>query len=162
MSRSEWRGGFDRTCVWTREPFGDVGLLTYSNVTRPVIKNTVTVIGDGVRWLQLAPRSGGWFMTAMFEGSELTQCYFDIVDEIFFSGEASFTDLFLDVLFIPGKPPLILDADELSAALAEKVITQGQYDKAHRIAAELAADLPLRFPELESFCRKYMKELSGV
>ncbi|MBO4330906.1 MAG: DUF402 domain-containing protein, partial [Oscillospiraceae bacterium] len=135
--------------------FGDVGLIRYSGVTEPVIKNSVPIIADGVEWLQLAPRGENWFMTAMFDRGELTQYYFDIADELFFGDEASFTDLYLDVLFIPGRKPVLLDLDELSAATEAGEITPSQAEKALAAARRLIARLETHASQLRSFCEEY-------
>ncbi len=163
MSRREWQGGFERSVRMLRLPFGDVGLLRYGNVTRPVIKNSVPVIADGVEWLQLAPRGESWFMTAMFDRGELSQYYFDIADELFFGEEASFTDLYLDVLFIPGSSPVLLDLDELRAARDAGVITPAQAEKALVTARRLIGLLKTRSRQLRCFCEEYRtKLLSGA
>lgn len=163
MSRSEWPGAFERNVRTVRMPFGDVGLISYRNVTHPTIKNSVTIIGNGIEWLQLAPRGESWFMTAMFENGILTQYYFDIADELFFDEEASFTDLFLDVLLIPGRDALVLDMDELIAAERDGSISHRQAEKALATAQRLIDRLKTQQDELQRFCEIYRnKLLSGA
>ena len=159
MSRREWPGAFERSVRVMRMSFGDVGLIRYSGVTQPVVKNSVPVIADGVEWLQLAPRGENWFMTAMFDRGELSQYYFDIADELFFDEEASFTDLFLDILLIPGSKPVLLDLDELIAARDAGVITPYQAEKALVTAQRLTSFLETYGTELRRFCESYRTKL---
>lgn len=98
-------------------------------------------------------------MTAMFDRGELSQYYFDIADELFFDEEASFTDLFLDILLIPGSKPVLLDLDELIAARDAGVITPYQAEKALVTAQRLTSFLETYGTELRRFCESYRTKL---
>ena len=119
------------------------------------------IIDEGYLWLQLAPEDGFWWLTAMYdEKGKLVQFYFDVTsgNRIRPDGESEYDDLFVDVVVTPGKPPRIVDEDELSQAAACGVITQAQAERAMETAREICekyADTEA----LEAFCAARLKEL---
>ena len=103
------------------------------------------VIADsGYAWLQLAPKGGHWWMTAMYapDGTPV-QYYFDITagNALTDGKDAWFEDMYLDlVLHIDGTVE-VLDADELRAALDAGDISPEQYETAVQTGEELKAML---------------------
>lgn len=101
------------------------------------------VVGDsGYSWLQLAPKDGHWWMTAMYDpAGRPLQYYFDITDGNVLSDgrDCCFDDLYLDLVLHTDGTLETLDRDELDAALAEGKITAAQHRTALAAAQELAA-----------------------
>ena len=77
----------------------------------------------------------------MFRGDALFEQYIDITLENRVSGDgnAVFTDLLLDVVILSDGNPVILDEDELDAALAGGVVTPEQYALAKQTAGEIVS-----------------------
>lgn len=48
---------------------------------------------------------------------------------------------YMDVVYKPNETPFFLDEDELDDALASKIITQNEYDIAHKEAEQIMQDL---------------------
>ena len=121
------------------------------------------VVDEGFLWLQLAPRGGAWWLTAMYdENARFVEFYFDITagNHISPDGESWFDDLFVDVVFTPGEAPRIVDEDELEEAARIGVISREQARAALRQARMICE----RFSDtagLERFCGDLLKELRG-
>ncbi len=103
------------------------------------------VVDEGYLWLQLAPENGFWWLTAMYdEQARFVEFYFDVTagNHIEEDGESWFDDLFVDVVFTPGEPPRIVDADELALAQREGLIScvqaQAALAQAEAICREFA------------------------
>ena len=146
LRRTEW------TRITRREtairPFsapccsGQVCLITIRDLTGPLYVNDspfgrVLIADRGYRWLQFAPQGQHWWLTVMFdETGALVQSYFDITRENCFDGPDApwFTDLFLDIAIPDRGEPVVLDEDELLQALSEGIISQDEYQLAHRTA----------------------------
>lgn len=115
---------------------GYVTRLDMIQVTHPLhvrySERTVQLVGDGYSWLQQFPSGKKHVVTTMFdERGKIVQAYIDIclrhgrdTNGIFWD------DLFLDLVLLPSGECLILDADELEAALRAGEINRAQYDEA--------------------------------
>lgn len=114
-----------------------------------------TVAAPGYRWLQLAPDSGEWWLTAMYdEHGNVVQYYFDVVRDIYIAhdGEPRFHDLFLDIILTADGTLILMDRDELDAARAEGIIDSTLYNRALSTADGLLYRLEGNEPALRSFC----------
>ena len=103
------------------------------------------VIADsGYAWLQLAPKGGHWWMTAMYapDGAPV-QYYFDVTaGNVLTDGkDAQFEDMYLDIVLHTDGTLEVLDADELRAALDAGDISPEQYEAAVQTGEELKAML---------------------
>ena len=152
MARDNWAGALRHreVCRLTRQAdfSGVLGLMQMQQVEKPLIFNfdgrPVRVVDNGFYWLQMAPAEGHWWLTVMYDTArQPVQAYFDITGEnhILPDGASWFTDLFLDVVFMPDGRMHLLDEDELEQALREGVVTRAQYDAAQRQAAALLRGL---------------------
>ena len=112
---------------------GYVIRLDLIRVTHPLsvryAEQEIQIAGDGYSWLQQFPAGQKHVITTMFNADgQIIQAYIDIclrhgrdTTGIFWD------DLFLDLVLLPSGECLILDADELEAALATGVVSQDQY-----------------------------------
>lgn len=89
---------------------------------------------------------GAWHDIGRFHtaGGEFTGLYANILTPVDVQGdEWHTTDLFLDVLVEPGRPPRVLDADELAEAVREGWIgaelARSAEAEAHRLVSAAAA-----------------------
>ena len=139
LSRSEWYNDLQRTYkyVYHKDDYfeGGIGLISFIGLTRPDTVSSkdgeLCIADNGYHWLELAPVDSNVVLTAMFDrDNDIFQCYFDITKENIVApdGDASFLDAFLDVVMTEDKEPVILDRDELDAALCEGIITQKEHD----------------------------------
>lgn len=99
------------------------------------------VIADsGYRWLQLAPKDGHWWMTAMYDpDGRPVQYYFDVTggNAVSDGKDAWFEDMYLDCVLHTDGTVEELDRDELDAALESGAITRTRYDTAVQTGEEL-------------------------
>lgn len=119
----------------------------------------VLIADRGYRWLQFAPEGEHWWLTVMFdEQGSLVQSYFDITrrNELSDPDGAYFQDMFLDVAVPAVGEPVVLDRDELDAALADGSITRGE----HALALETADKILKWYAEnREAYLRFLQKTL---
>ena len=160
MQRREWKQFLRRKCliaaVDTPEFVGHTGLLRILEVSEPFVRR-VTLADSNYTWLQLAPSEGHWWLTVMYDpGGELIQYYFDITVRNFVSdlGEPMFEDLFLDIVMQPDGSLVLLDREELDAALAQDEITDEQYALAVRELEKLIGKLEGHEPEWRALCAR--------
>lgn len=101
----------------------------------------IVIADDGYCWLQIIPSDKHWWLTAIFDNNnKLVECYFDITyhsDPV----SLSFVDLFLDVVYTSDKKIILLDQNELEAALKDGSIDRNIYDIALDAANDLISDL---------------------
>lgn len=143
---------------------GEAQLIRVDALTAPLVRSyddgtQVTIVDEGYHWLQLAPREGHWWLTVMFDRDlQLKQYYFDLTagSELKGSGESCFQDLFLDVVMMPDGRLILLDEDELDAALAQRVIGAETHRLTRERASALMAALEGHEPQLQALCRRYL------
>ena len=101
----------------------------------------IVIADDGYCWLQIIPSDKHWWLTAIFDNNnKLVECYFDITyrnDPV----NLSFVDLFLDVVYTADRKIVLLDQNELEAALTDGSIDRNTYDIALDAAKDLISDL---------------------
>ena len=129
IHRNEWLTLHDKTYARARIMFHgaetEAQLMHIGRVDAPFSvpgKDGRVVIADtGYGWLQLAPKDGHWWMTAMYtpEGRPV-QYYFDITggNVLTEGADAWFEDMYLDYVLHTDGTLAELDRDELDAALA--------------------------------------------
>lgn len=146
LRRSEWpeivKQAITVYPTKTSDFYGTVGLITIGRMNAPFSVGGTLLADEGWHWLQLAPREEHWWLTSMFDPQgQLVESYFDITLENDFSDpeNPSFLDLFLDVAIPAGGKPVLLDEDELAAALFSGEITPAQAALARKTARRLIA-----------------------
>lgn len=126
----------------TPDFYGTAALLAIGRMETPFSVGGTLLADEGWHWLELAPREEHWWLTSMFDPQgTLVESYFDITLENDFSDpqNPSFLDLFLDVAVPAGGKPVLLDEDELAAALLSGEITPAQAALARKTARRLIA-----------------------
>lgn len=128
------------------------------------VGGTVTIAAPGYHWLQLAPDSGKWWLTVMYDArSDIVQYYFDITRDVYVShdGEARFHDLFLDIVMSPDGTLQVMDRDELDRAHACGVVDDTIYARALQTANELLDRLEGNEPEWRKMCEEILRMLEN-
>ena len=128
IHRDEWLTLHDK--AYARERIMFRGVETEAQLMRigradapfsvPGKGGRVVIADDGYSWLQLAPKDGYWWMTAMYTpDGKPVQYYFDITDGNVLTGgrDAWFEDMYLDYVLHTDGTLAELDRDELDAAL---------------------------------------------
>lgn len=143
---------------------GVAGVLEILETSEKWVINSVggpvTVAAPGYRWLQLAPDSGEWWLTAMYDKQgSVVQYYFDVVHDIYIShdGELRFHDLFLDIIMTADGTLKLMDRDELDQARAEGIIDNALYDRALCTAERLLCKLDGNEPAWRNFCGEMLR-----
>ncbi len=136
-------------------------LLKLEKLREACVRRGVTIASDGSYWMQLAPEGGFWWLTvALSPEGEICQYYFDLTAGNILQGrESRFIDQYLDAVFSPAGEGVLLDSDELEAALAEGSIDAEAARLTRERAAELMAAVPGRIGELEAYCLKLFRRL---
>jgi len=135
-------------------------LILLDEITAPLIVDSVgkrvKIVEKDYSWLQIAEEGQKWWLTSMFdERSTLLQLYFDITAGNLFddTDNPRFRDMYLDVVMNPDGDITVLDADELSDALARGEITTGEYTQTRQACDELYRLLSAHTAEVLAYCR---------
>lgn len=148
-----------------KERKGVAYLIKIKEVTSPMIRirsgEKVILADNDYYWLEIALENENFWLTAMFDPQgELIQYYFDITRKNVIDGENSyFEDLFLDIVVQKNRNILILDEDELAAALEEKVITKEEFDFANSYSKEVIDSITNNCDEYDNLTRQYFNIL---
>jgi len=144
---------------------GVAGLLRIQKADEPLsvtgLGCAVTIADSGYEWLAIAPEGAHWWLTAMYtpEGEPI-QFYFDITRANYIQGgDSRFEDLMLDVVVLSDGACVLMDMDELDAALRAGSITLEEHRTARKAAQELLDNLPRRVEELRLFCKRTREAL---
>lgn len=169
VMRTPWTKVIDRDFSFCECPEldGVCSLIHLIKITGPLYCTysdgvPVTIIKDGCFWLQFAPRSEKYWLTALFdERGDFDHAYFDMTEYNEICGKNTyFCDMYLDVAIKKDGSVFVLDEDELLAALNDKVITQAQFDDAYKTADRVTALYGgENVKKLISLCEKYFKVL---
>jgi len=122
--------------------------LLLHTVTEPLHKTVLgyryCVADSGYCWLQHFPEGAHHTVTTMVDATgAVVQWYIDICADqgVTADGIPWLDDLYLDIVVLPSRATVLLDADELEAALKAGTITETQYDLAWREADTLLRDI---------------------
>ncbi len=148
IRRDEWTTFHDRTYARMRAEFRGVEAeMQRMRIGRadapfsvPCGDGRLVIADSGYSWLQIAPREGRWWMTAMYDPADRpVQYYFDMTNGNVLTGgkDCWFDDLYLDLVLHVDGTLETLDRDELDAALAAGRISRAQ----HRMALEAEREL---------------------
>jgi len=123
---------------------GTISVVRLEKIREPLYvqygEDRICIVDQGYMWLQHISETAHYAMTTMFnERMQPVQWYFDIARGVGMTEEGvpCFDDLYLDVIVLPGKEPILLDEDELEEALRLKEILPEDYRLARREAAQL-------------------------
>lgn len=164
LCRTGWARVLSSTFTWREVDFpalrGVAGLHQLHRVRAPLVSaafpEKIIAADDGFSWLQLAPEGAHWWLSAMFNpAGEIVQYYLDITRQNCLCGADSwFDDLFLDVVALPDGRAVLLDEDELTAALNAEQITPAEANLAQETARQLLTALPHQIDRLSDCCRQ--------
>lgn len=149
--RHDWRRITQRHYVHEQvdnEVFkGHVTLLQLIEVASPLDvrygDEIVRIADAGYVWVQQFPSDAHHAVTSMFDATgQLVQTYIDIclctgVED----GRVYWEDLFLDLIVLPSGEVLLVDTDELEAALEQGIISEAEYALAWVEAKQLQKQL---------------------
>lgn len=160
LSRKEWKEIQEKRVV-EREIslFGFSGksaLLTMEKVTSPVRAGETIIVEKGISWLQIALHGARFWVTAMFtEEGELFECYVDVTNGNFVSGEIDpyFLDEYLDYLLSPAGVEE-RDREELFAAHSSGKISKEEFLLALKTGEEVLSYLTENQKEVLSFLQE--------
>lgn len=166
--RADWlrliKKKFTLKYIKNEEFDGYVSTIEVEKVREPLIKNMlgveVCVVDDGYTWLQHVPVDKHYALTTMYnDRKEIVQWYFDITKQngVDDKGIPYFDDLYLDVVVLPSSKILLLDEDELRAALDNGDITLEDYNLAYREAKFIMQGMAASAKKLSEFSNRYLE-----
>lgn len=173
MRRTDWKRIVKKEYIWDRcfcEGIeGIVSLIVMHEITQPLSvlngNHEVTIVDQGMCWLQFALRDQYVWVTAMFDQHEqLLQIYFDLTNgnRLEPADNPTFEDLYLDIVMEPDGRLYLLDCDELDAAFEAEMITEQQYHRTISEGEKLYQRLTAHGQEFCTFCCEQMLKLKGM
>lgn len=167
-NRPNWRRvlkkSFYTAYVNNTDFYGHVSAIVLHEVKEPLIINMLEkdyrLADKDYIWLQLQPIGKNHCLTAMYNPNrEIVQWYFDITKQngIGLDGIPFFDDLYLDVVVLPSGQVLLLDEDELKAALDSNEITKEDYEMAYGEARKLMNFATHSKDKLKALSNKYLE-----
>ena len=173
MRRTEWKRILKKDYVAEPCCFMDLkgiaSLIMIRAITQPLTvtngDHEVTIVDEGMSWLQIALRDQYVWVTAMFDQQDrLLQIYFDITDgnRLEPAQNPTFDDLYLDIVMEPDGTLYVLDRDELDEAFDAGEITQEQYERTIMVGEKLYRWLSEHGQIFADFCREQMMKLKGI
>ncbi|MDP4089247.1 MAG: DUF402 domain-containing protein [Bacillota bacterium] len=142
---------------------GHVSALQLHEVKEPLVINMLgkdyCLVDKDYIWLELQPVDKHYCITTMYNPNrEIVQWYFDItrqngIDE---NGIPFFDDLYLDVVVLPEGQVMLLDEDELKAALDSGEIDEEEYNMAYEEARQLMNYAAHSRNKLEALSNRYL------
>jgi predicted RNA-binding protein associated with RNAse of E/G family len=148
---------------------GYVSAIFMDKVREPLIVEVagrqLPIVDNGYIWLQHLPDNENYSITTMLDSQgNVVQWYFDITKQNGVSEEGIpyFDDLYLDVVILPSSDIIILDEDELQAALNAGEITKVEYDMAYGKADEIINGIGKDVNALHAFSNKYLEYIKSI
>ncbi len=148
IRREPWERVIKRTQnFFFSDDGGAVSLLRFDKLTSPIIRDygdglSGTVAMEGGYWLQLAYDGDNYWYTSYFDPEgNFRQVYADITagNDCKTAENASFDDLFSDVVYTAEGNIYVFDEDELSSALSEGIIDEQTYENVRALTNALVA-----------------------
>lgn len=170
MKRTAWKRLLEKTyTVRDCAPWGCPGqesALHIHKVTQPLwVKEgygQICIADAGHTWVQVACHGQPWWLTAMFDREgRFLQIYFDIARPPCFADpdNPTFQDLYLDVVLTSQKELVVMDREELEAALANGDIDRETYDFALAACQKLLVWLEGHKEEMVDYVTKVYCEM---
>ena len=170
MRRSDWHRILERNYTVSPCAFQDmegvVSLLQIQKVTHPLTvryeSGDVLIADVGYSWLQVAFQEQFFWATVMYDSQgQFMQGYFDITAGNTFEDmeNPKFQDMYLDLVLLGDGRIQVFDRDELEEALAQKEITEEQYQKTVKEGEELYRFLQENWKDFLQFCSEWREKL---
>jgi predicted RNA-binding protein associated with RNAse of E/G family len=120
-----------------------IGTEVWNDMQEPWREGETIIAEPGYIWTTKWEVDKPYIITKFQDAdSNLIAIYCDVARPIKAVGNGfTFTDLYLDVWQIPGQEPVVLDEDELKAAVKAGFINSNEASEACRVANELVAKL---------------------
>ncbi|HSX28432.1 MAG TPA: DUF402 domain-containing protein [Candidatus Saccharimonadales bacterium] len=120
-----------------------IGTEVWNELEEPWQEGDVVIAEPGYKWVTKWETGKPYIINKFHNASgQLVGVYCDVARPIRLTKDGfEFDDLYLDVWQIPGKDPIILDEDELEAALEAGYISADEAAEARRIALFLVKEL---------------------
>lgn len=120
-----------------------IGTEIWGKITEPWTESGTVIADQGYRWVTKWQAGRPYIVTKFFdEKGELVGVYCDISRPVKrVEGGFAFDDLYLDIWMVPGQEPVILDEDELQAAIEARHITRAEANQAAEVALRLVDNL---------------------
>ena len=146
--------------IKTEEFTGDIVYYEFIKVNEKITYPSGCVLDDRYKWLEFYNYNSKVKLTAIYNNNdEIVEWYFDIAREIGKENGIPYEDdLYLDVVFEANGNILLLDEDELKAALNRLEISKEDYDMAYKEANNLIDNLKGNKGKLEKFTNMYLNE----
>ena len=143
---------------------GYVSLAKIKNVQHPwIVKDDSIedcILDENYEWLEIYPDGKKYAITAMFDNQkQLIEWYFDMIKSGGVKdGVPYIQDLYLDLVIKSNGIEIILDEDELEAALFSEDITKEDFDMAYRTLKEIQEKYRNNIEELRELTNKLYKK----
>lgn len=146
--------------IKTEEFTGDIVYYEFIKVNEKITYPSGCVLDDRYKWLEFYNYNSKVKLTAIYNNNdEIVEWYFDIAREIGKENGIPYEDdLYLDVVFEANGNILLLDEDELKAALNRLEISKEDYDMAYKEANNLIDNLKGNKGKIEKFTNMYLNE----
>lgn len=124
---------------------------------------TICIIDENYVWIELYPDDETYAITIKYDDKDnLIEWYFDVAKEVGIENGIPYEDdLYLDLLILPGGSSMILDEDELEAALRNGFVTKEDYDLAYGTLHKLQSLYAENFRSLEELTTKIRNEFKS-
>ncbi len=170
MKRTDWHRLLERSYAVRDCRIGGIpgreSVLRIHKVTQPLwVKEgygRVCIADAGHTWVQIALEGQPFWITAMFDGAgRFLQIYFDIARPPRFDDpdDPTFEDLYLDLVLTSRRELVVLDREELEAALAAGEITRQDYLFALDACERLYTHLSVHKDKAVDYVTKVYREM---
>lgn len=145
---------------------GYVTLLKFDEVRQPLwskfTAKPICLVENGSYMLQHFPFDSGYALTTFISpNKEITQWYFDMIDQVGLHNDIPyFDDLYLDLIVVPTGEIIEKDIDEIEEALEKGDISKEQYDKAWDTFKKLKRDIEAGDSALLRASKQHFSELN--
>lgn len=113
---------------------GYISKIEIIKVHEKVVIGDICYADSGYEWYVFLPDNKNWCLTFMYDNKkDIIEWYFDITYKNGISDEGIpfYYDLYLDIAVYPDSTVVLLDEDDLEAALAANGITKEMYETAY-------------------------------
>jgi len=141
----DWLKTYSCKIYRSRLPYiGTISVIDNTNVHYPLTvdyeRSSKQVFDSGYKCVTFVPDDGFWAVNAVYDTKDMiVEWYFDVLkskskDQ---KGRLYYHDLYLDVVVQPDFKSIVIDEDELEAALSGQIISLADFDFAYQVADEL-------------------------
>lgn len=117
-----------------------IGTEVWGSMGEPWKEGGTTIAREGYIWRTKWQVGSNYIITKFYDASRnLVGVYCDICREVERDGKGfAFDDMYLDVWYVPGQKPAILDVDELQEAVKLHYVAESEARYMYSVAQDLA------------------------